>query len=298
MKLLTSDLTTVEKQHYLQHLVAPRPIALASTIGKDGSVNLSPFSFFNLFSNNPPIVVFSPVRRVRDNTTKHSLENILEVPEVVINIVTYDMVHQVSLASCEFPKGTDEFEKAGFTKEKASIVKPPLVKEAKAKLECAVKEVKALGNEGGAGQLVIAEVVCIHINDDLLDEHQHIDQEKLELVARLGGDWYTKVSAENLFKVPKPNRNIGIGMDALPAQIRNSTVLTGNHLAQLANVERMPEREINFHDGRLDALFYYFKGGNQQRRIHHYAKELLEEGRTAHAWQVLLYQANVKEHAK
>lgn len=298
MTLHTSDLTTVEKQHYLQHLVAPRPIALASTITKNGSVNLSPFSFFNLFSNNPPIVIFSPARRLRDNSTKHSLENILEVPEVVINIVTYDMVHQVSLASCEFPKGTDEFEKAGFTKEKASLVKPPLVKEAKAKLECKVIEVKPLGNEGGAGQLVIAEVLCIHINDELLDNQKQINQEKLELVARLGGDWYAKISSDNLFKIPKPNRNIGIGMDALPAQIRNSSVLTGNHLAQLANVDRMPEREINFHDGRLDALFYYFKGCHQQHRIHNYAKELLEDGKTDHAWQVLLYQPNGEEYAK
>jgi flavin reductase (DIM6/NTAB) family NADH-FMN oxidoreductase RutF len=298
MTLYTSDLTTVEKQHYLQHLVAPRPIALASTIARNGTVNLSPFSFFNLFSNNPPIVIFSPARRARDKSVKHSLENILEVPEVVINIVTYDMVHQASLASCEFPKGTDEFEKVGFTKEEASLVKPPLVKEAKAKLECRVDEVKSLGTGGGAGQLVIAEVLCIHFNDEVLDKQKHIDQEKLELVARLGGDWYTRISSDNLFKVSKPNRNIGIGMDALPVQIRNSAILTGNHLAQLANVEQLPKREATFHDGRLEALFFYFKGSNQQHRVHSYAKELLEEGRVDHAWQVLLHQHNVKEHAK
>jgi flavin reductase (DIM6/NTAB) family NADH-FMN oxidoreductase RutF len=298
MTLHIADLTTVEKQRYLQHLVALRPIALASTIAKNGLVNLSPFSFFNLFSNNPPIVVFSPARRMRDKSTKHTLENILEVPEVVINIVTYDMVQQASLASCEFPCGTDEFEKAGLTKEKASLVEPPLVKEAKAKLECKVSEVKSLGTEGGAGQLVIAEVVCIHINDELLDEEKQIDQQKVELVARLGGDWYAKIAADNLFKVPKPNRNIAIGIDALPAQIRNSTVLTGSHLAQLANVERLPEKEAAFHDGRLDALFFYFKGCHQQHRIHNYAKELLEEGRVDHAWQVLLRQSNSIEYTK
>ncbi|MFN2440599.1 MAG: flavin reductase family protein, partial [Chitinophagaceae bacterium] len=212
LQFMTFDLASLqpyEKQYYLQHIIAPRPICFASTIDAAGNVNLSPFSFFNLFSSNPPVVIFSPSRRVRDNTTKHTLQNVLEVPEVVINIVTYDMVQQTSLSSCEFPKDVDEFIKAGFTKEPATMVKPPMVKESKAKLECSVLEVKSLGENGGAGQLVICEVVCIHINDELLTEDNKIDQTKIEHVARLGGDWYCRVSAENLFKVAKPNTKLG-----------------------------------------------------------------------------------------
>jgi len=183
-----SELTTPEKQYYLQHVVAPRPICFASTIDKEGNVNLSPFSFFNLFSTNPPIVIFSPSRRVRNNTTKHSLENVMEVPEVVINIVSYNMVQQASLASCEYPRGTDEFIKSGFTKEPASLVKPPMVKESKAKMECKVLEIKSLGAQGGSGNLVICEVLRMHIDDDLLVDNKKFDQTKLEHVARLGGD--------------------------------------------------------------------------------------------------------------
>ena len=182
------DLTPAEKQYYLLHVVAPRPICFASTIDKAGNVNLSPFSFFNLFSSNPPIAIFSPSRRVRDNTTKHTLQNVLEVPEVVINIVTYDMVQQTSLASCEFPKGTNEFTKAGFTEEPATLVKPPMVKESKVKMECKVIEVKPLGTEKGAGNLVICEVLKLHIDDSLLDENKKMDQRKIHHVARLGGD--------------------------------------------------------------------------------------------------------------
>ncbi|MBS4066201.1 MAG: flavin reductase family protein, partial [Chitinophagaceae bacterium] len=216
MKIVLSELPIMQKQAWLQHAIAPRPICFASTVDKQGNVNLSPFSFFNLFSSNPPIVVFSPARRGRDNTTKHTLENVLEVPECVINIVDYSMVQQMSLSSCEFPKGVDEFVKAGFTKEAASMVTPPMVKEAKIKLECKINEVKSLGEEGGAGQLVIAEVLCMHIDDSILNEAGNmIDQTKLELVARLGGDWYCKVSTDNLFKVAKPNTALGIGIDAL-----------------------------------------------------------------------------------
>src|SRR6478672_12771875 len=186
----TIDLSTLKPalvQNYLQHAIAPRPICLASTIDTDGHVNLSPFSFFNMFSSNPPIVIFSPARRVRDNTTKHTLQNVMEVPEVVINIVTYDMVQQTSLASCEYPKGVDEFVKAGFTKEPAKLVKPPMVKESKVNLECRVLEVKPLGLEGGAGNLVICEVLIVHLDDSLLTADKKIDQRNLELVARLGG---------------------------------------------------------------------------------------------------------------
>ena len=209
MILDLKDLKPAEKQYYLQHVIAPRPICFASTIDKAGKVNLSPFSFFNLFSSNPPIVIFSPARRVRDNTTKHTLQNVLEVPEVVINIVTYDMVQQTSLASCEFPKGVNEFVKAGFTAEPATLVKPPMVKESKVKMECKVIEVKPLGTEGGAGNLVICEVLRMHIDDSLLNDNKKIDQRKIHHVARLGGDWYCKVDETNLFQVEKPNTQIG-----------------------------------------------------------------------------------------
>ena len=279
-----------EKQYYLQHLVAPRPICFASTIDKDGNVNLSPFSFFNLFSSNPPIVVFSPSRRVRDNTTKHTLENVLEVPEVVINIVTYDMVQQQSLASCEFPKEVNEFTKAGFTEEPATLVQPPMVKESKAKMECRVLEVKPLGTEGGAGNLVICEVLCIHIADELLDENKKIDQRKIHHVARLGGDWYCVVNENSLFKVPKPNTQLGIGVDALPENIRHSNILTGNDLGQLGNVHEMPVINPSFDDPHLKQIIQYYSinPDEMEKELHIYAQKLLKEGNTEAAWQVLL----------
>ena len=285
-----SQLKPSEKQYYLQHVVAPRPICFASTIDKEGNVNLSPFSFFNLFSNQPPVVVFSPSRRGRDNTIKHTLHNVLEVPEVVINIVTYDIVQQTSLSSCEYPKGIDEFIKAGFTKEPATIVKPPMVKESKAKLECKVLEVKSLGEEGGAGQLVICEVLRLHLDDSLLNEDKKIDQTKLELVARLGGDWYCKVSQENLFKVPKPNTQLGIGIDALPESVRFSKFLTGNHLGQLANVHELPVIEPSFDDDHLRNIIQYYSVNpdEMEKELHQYAARLLEKGKVYEAWQVLL----------
>lgn len=289
-----SELNAVEKQYYLQHIIAPRPICFASTIDKEGNVNLSPFSFFNLFSTNPPVVVFSPSRRVRNNTTKHTLENVLEVPEVVINIVTYDMVQQTSLASCEYPKGIDEFSKAGFTKEAASFVKPPMVKESKAKLECKVLEVKSLGYEGGSGNLVICEVLHLHIDDSLLDEHRKIDQRKLELVARLGANWYCRVSPENLFEVEKPNTKLGIGIDALPESIRFSRILTGNHLGQLANVDQLPIVEPSFDDEHLKniILYYSISPTEMEKETHSYAAKLLDAGKVTEAWQVLLATEN------
>jgi flavin reductase (DIM6/NTAB) family NADH-FMN oxidoreductase RutF len=285
-----AQLTTAEKQYYLQHVVAPRPICFASTIDKEGNVNLSPFSFFNLFSSQPPIVVFSPSRRVRDNTTKHSLQNVLEVPEVVINIVTYDMVQQTSLASCEFPKGSDEFIKAGFTREAGMVVRPPMVKESKAKLECKVIEVIPLGESGGAGNLVICEVLMLHLDDSLLIENKNFDQTKLELVARLGGDWYCHVSKENLFKVPKPNVKLGIGIDALPEAVRNSNILTGNQLGQLANVHEMPVIQPSFDDEHLKNIIQYFaiNPEEMESELHRYAAQLLDKGQVDDAWQVLL----------
>jgi flavin reductase (DIM6/NTAB) family NADH-FMN oxidoreductase RutF len=285
-----NSLKPVEKQYYLQHIIAPRPICFASTIDAAGNVNLSPFSFFNLFSSNPPVIIFSPSRRVRDNTIKHTLQNVLEIPEVVINIVTYDMVQQTSLSSCEYPKGVDEFTKAGFTREPATMVKPPMVKESKAKLECKVLEIKSLGENGGAGQLVICEVICIHINDVLLREDKKMDQTKIEHVARLGGDWYCKVSAQNLFKVAKPNTQLGIGIDVLPQAICDSKILTSNHLGQLGNVHEMPVIQPSFEDEHLKNIVQYFSidPADMEKEIHSYAAKLLDEGKVEEAWQVLL----------
>jgi flavin reductase (DIM6/NTAB) family NADH-FMN oxidoreductase RutF len=284
------DLSPADTQNYLQHAIAPRPICFASTIDTEGNVNLSPFSFFNLFSSNPPVVVFSPARRVRDNTTKHTLQNVLEVPEVVINIVDYDMVQQVSLASCEYGKSENEFTKAGFTAEKASMVKPPLVKESKIKLECKVIEVKPLGTEGGAGNLVICEVLCMHIDDSILDENKKIDQTKLNLVARLGGDWYCKIDKSNLFKVAKPNVKLGIGIDALPVAIQNSKILSGNDLGQLANVHDMPVVNPAFENDALKQIVQYYNLDTQEMEIetHRLAAKLLQENNVEDAWQVLL----------
>lgn len=293
MVLNLSTLSPAEKQYYLQHVVAPRPICFASTIDKEGNVNLSPFSFFNLFSSNPPIVVFSPARRVRDNTTKHTLQNVLEVPEVVINIVTYDMVQQTSLASCEFPKEVNEFIKAGFTPESATLVKPPMVKESKVKMECKVLEVKPLGTEGGAGNLVICEVLKMHIDDSLLDTHHKLDQRKINHVARLGGDWYCVVNETNLFQVEKPNTQLGIGIDALPTAIRHSTILSGNNLGQLANVHELPVIDPSFDDDHLKQIIQYYSLNPEEmeNELHRYAKKLLDEGHVKQAWQILLATA-------
>lgn len=291
------DLKPAEKQYYLQHVIAPRPICFASTIDKEGNVNLSPFSFFNLFSTNPPVVIFSPSRRVRDNTTKHTLQNVQEVPEVVINIVTYDMVQQTSLASCEFPKGVNEFIKACFTPIPATLVKPPMVKESKINLECRVLEIKTLGTEGGAGNLVICEVMRMHINDDLLDASSpvfqglpKIDQRKINHVARLGGDWYCVVNEQNLFQVEKPNTQIGIGVDALPASIRNSKILSGNDLGQLANVQELPAIDPAYDDDHLKQIIQYYNlnPDEMEKELHLHAKKLLAEGKVKEAWQVLL----------
>ena len=288
---MTIDLQSIDpikKQYYLQHVIAPRPVCFASTIDSQGNVNLSPFSFFNIFSSNPPVVIFSPARRVRDNSTKHTLQNVLEVPEVVINIVTYDIVQQASLASCDFAKGVDEFVKAGFTKQPATMVKPPMVKECKVKLECKVLEVKPLGSEGGAGNLVICEVLCLHIDDSLLTDDNKFDQTKLDLVARLGGDWYCRVTKENLFIVPKPNIKLGIGIDALPPSVRSSKILTGNHLGMLANVEEMPVWDGSHSSSELMNLVASSANNDWETQLHTTAAKLLDENKINEAWQVLL----------
>ena len=290
MILNLKDIKPSDVQHLLQHAIAPRPICFASTIDKERNINLSPFSFFNLFSSDPPIVIFSPARRMRDNSTKHTLQNVLEVEEVVINIVDYDMVQQVSLASCEFAKEVNEFTKAGFTIEAATMVKPPMVKESKIKLECRVNEVKPLGTEAGAGNLVICEVLCMHIDESILDANNKIDQTKIHHVARLGGDWYCKVDTSSLFKVEKPNTQVGIGVDALPASIKYSTILTGNNLGQLANFNEIPFVDPAFYDDKLKNIIQYYSINpeDMEKELHLYAKELLNAGKVNQAWQVLL----------
>jgi flavin reductase (DIM6/NTAB) family NADH-FMN oxidoreductase RutF len=293
LTLKISDLSTAELQNYLQHAIAPRPICFASTIDKEGNVNLSPFSFFNLFSTNPPVCIFSPARRVRDNTTKHTLENVLEVPECVINIVNYNMVQQTSLASVEYAKGVNEFLKAGFAELKSELVKPPRVAEAPVQLECVVNEVISLGKNAGAGNLILAEIKLIHIHEEILDTDGKIDQQKIDLVARLGGDWYCRVTKENLFKVAKPVRTMGIGVDALPNNIKHSKVLTGNNLGQLGNVEHLPfPEEIELL--KIIPEIRVFLGSLPQNssvrdlKLHSFAQQYLEKGDVQTAWKILL----------
>jgi flavin reductase (DIM6/NTAB) family NADH-FMN oxidoreductase RutF len=293
LTLKTSDLNPLQLQNYLQYAIAPRPICFATTIDKEGQVNLSPFSFFNMFSTNPPMCIFSPARRVRDNTTKHTLDNVLEIKECVINIVNYSMVQQMSLASTEYEKGVNEFDKSGFTMLPSQMVKPPRVAEAQVQFECVVTEVISLGNNPGAGNLVLAEIKLIHIDENILDQDGKIDQEKIDLVARLGGDWYCRVNKDNLFKVPKPLSNLGIGVDALPKAVRNSLVLTGNDLGMLGNVAALPSDEdiddvIKLAEVKdvLDATI----GDpiNRTRELHELAKDLLKEGKVDVALKVVL----------
>ncbi len=294
-----------ERQDFLNHAIGPRPIAFVSTVDKNGSVNLAPFSYFNLFSVNPPIVIFSSSRRVRDNTNKHTLENIQEVPEASINIVTNSMVQQVSLASCEYPKGTDEFIKAGFTQVKAVHIQPPLVKESPVQLECNVIEVKTLGNEAGAGNLVICEVLYMHISDSILNEEgTMIDQIKINHTAKLGGNWYTKTDETNIFTVTRPNTKLGIGFDNLPPSVLYSGVLSGNQLAQLANVELIPDRDDLFNNMAMIFILKQYKSNAEKMNteLHRLAARLLTNGLVKDAWQVLLrspvfYYLNVTQEA-
>jgi flavin reductase (DIM6/NTAB) family NADH-FMN oxidoreductase RutF len=275
MTITPGSIKTAQLHAYLLGSVSPRPICFASTIDSDGNANLSPFSFFNVFGSNPVTLIFSPARRVRDNTIKHTLENCHETKEVVISMVNYAMVQQMSLASCEYPKGTSEFEKAGFTPVKADKVKPFLVKESPVNMECIVKQIIETGQEGGAGNLIICEMVAMHINDEVLNEAQQIDPHKIDLVARMGGDYYCRASGNAIFTVPKPNMNLGMGVDNLPVEIRTSNILTGNDLGQLANVTSTPI---------IDNTFVYVP----KIDVHTDAKNLLAEGKVDEAWQVLL----------
>jgi flavin reductase (DIM6/NTAB) family NADH-FMN oxidoreductase RutF len=276
---------------YLSGAIAPRPIALVSTVDEDGNDNLSPFSFFNVFSANPPIAIFSPARRVRDNTVKHTYENVKIHPECVINIVNYDIVQQMSLSSTEYPKGVNEFEKSGLTPIKSDLIQSKRVAESPIQLECVVKEVIELGQEGGAGNLVVSEIVKIHINENVLDEMGRIDPVKMDQVARLGGDWYCRAK-DSLFEVAKPLARTGMGVDQLPKDIRLSKVLTGNHLGQLGNTEMMPD-ETMVNEYKLTELSDIFMdnegdGLALERALHLHAAALLDLGKVEEAWMTLL----------
>lgn len=281
------EVTTPKLHGYLQSAVGPRPIALASTVDRNGVPNLSPFSFFNIFSSNPPILIFSPSRRVRDNTVKHTLLNAELNREVVINVVSYGMVEQTSLSSTEYEAGVNEFEKAGFTMIPSDMVQPPRVQEAPVQFECRVNDIIAMGDKGGAGNLILCEVLKMHIDESILDENGNIDQYKIDLVSRLGGNWYSR-SREGLFEVEKPLTTLGIGVDAIPEFIKNSTVFDGNDMGKLGNTENLPtpeEIDIFVKDSfEAKALLSADDEGKRLLR----AKEYLDNNEVATAWKLLL----------
>ena len=281
------EISTVKLNGYLQSAVAPRPIAFASTISASGKPNLSPFSFFNVFSSNPPILIFSPARRVRDNTTKHTLENVKATKEVVINIVNYDIVQQVSLSSTEYADGVDEFLKSGLTKIPSDVVTPFRVAESPVQFECKVNDVIALGTEGGAGNLVICEVVKIHIHESVLDENGMIDQHKIDLVSRLGNNWYSRVNS-GLFEVAKPLTTLGIGVDAIPDFVKESGVFDGNDLGKLGNVEALPTtEEVRIFVNENFAVKGVLSADDLLKK-HQKAKEYIDNNEVLAAWKVLL----------
>jgi len=277
------EISTGKLHSYLLGSIAPRPIAFASTIDINGKPNLSPFSFFNVFGANPPILIFSPARRVRDNTTKHTLENALATKEVVINIVNYAIVQQMSLSSTEYPAGVNEFEKAGFTMLKSDKIKPFRVAESPVQLECKVNDVIFTGDEAGAGNLIICEVVKVHISEDVLDENGGIDQHKIDLVARAGGSYYSR-ARDGFFEIPKPIRTLGIGVDQIPKEIRNSPILTGNNLGMLGNVEQLPTKETVNNFAKEHPQFI----GLETLKKHTFAQEFLNKNDVESAWKVLL----------
>ena len=280
-------LSPMQLQSYLQTAIAPRPIAFASTIDANGKPNLSPFSFFNVFSSNPPILVFSPARRVRNNTVKHTLLNCEATKQVVINIVDYNIVQQMSLSSTEYPDGVNEFIKSGLTMLPSDMIKPYRVAESPVQFECKVNEIIALGNQGGAGNLIICEVVKIHISDDVLDDNGMIDQQKIDLVARLGGNWYTRAN-KGLFEVEKPLVTLGIGVDAIPDFIKESKFFDGNDLGKLGNIETLPtEEEINIFVKNNVAVKGVLSSDDTEK-IHLKAKEYLNNNEVLSAWKVLL----------
>lgn len=281
------ELTTKKLHGLLLSAVAPRPIAFASTLDAKGNPNLSPFSFFNVFSANPPILIFSPARRVRDNTLKHTLENAETTKEVVINVVNYDLVQQMSLSSTEYPEGVNEFEKAGLDMLPSDIVKPFRVAESPVQFECKVNEIIKLGTEGGAGNLVICEVVKLHVSKDVLNENETINQEKLDLVARAGGSYYSRAN-KGFFEIPKPLTTLGIGVDSMPEHVRNSMILTGNDLGMLGNVETLPRKdEVKEFIMSISENYPNLKLASQREK-HIIAKNYLSYGDVSSAWKILL----------
>lgn len=291
------EVTPVKLQGYLQGAVGPRPIALASTIDQNGNPNLSPFSFFNVFSSNPPILIFSPARRVRNNTIKHTLINVQDTKEVVISVVNYDIVQQVSLASTEYADGVNEFIKSGLTPVKSDVVKPFRVAESPVQFECKVNDIIALGNEGGAGNLVICEVVKIHVNEDVLDENGAIDQHKIDLVSRMGGNWYSRANM-GLFEVPKPLVTLGIGVDKIPDFIKESGVFSGNDLGMLGNIEVLPTKEeiTKFVSETFEVKAVL--SSDDSDKIYKKAKEYLAKEQVLEAWKLLLASPMSRKDAK
>jgi len=280
------EIATSKLHAHLLGAVSPRPICFASTIDADGRHNLSPFSFFNVFGVNPVTLIFSPARRVRDNTIKHTLENFIATKEVVINIVNYNMVQQMSLASCEFPAGVNEFEKSGFTAIASDLIKPMRVAESPVQIECIVKSVIETGDQGGAGNLIICEMVKMHLNENILDADGVIDPNKIDTVGRMGKDWYVRASGAAIFEVPKPNAKIGIGVDGLPQSIKESKILTGNNLGMLGNVSSMPTINEEFKNVALTSILLF--DSNKDDKVHKLAKDLLDKGNVEDAWQILL----------
>jgi len=281
------DLSTQKLHSYLLSAVAPRPIAFASTIDKEGRPNLSPFSFFNVFSSNPPILIFSPNRRVRDNSVKHTLENAEDVREVVINMVNFDIVQQTSLTSTEYDKGVNEFEKAGLTMLKSDMVKPFRVAESPIQFECKINDIIYLGTEGGAGNLIICEIVKFHITEDVLDENKVIIQEKLDLVARAGGNYYNRAK-RGFFEIPKPNQSLGIGVDVMPESVKNSMILTGNDLGLLGNIEKLPTQvEIDNFVKNVSERYPNITTMSHREK-HKIAHNYLSYGDIESAWKLLL----------
>lgn len=279
------EVSVPEFHAYLLGAVSPRPIAFASTVDRHGQVNLSPFSFFNCFGANPPLLIFSPARRSKNNTTKHTYENVLVVPEVVINVVSYSMVQQTSLASGEYPREVNEFRKAGFTEAPSVMVGPPRVAEAPVAMECKVLQVMQTGREPAAGNLVICQVLLMHVREDVLDGKGGIDPFRLDVVARLGRDWYCRVQGNAIFRVPKPGDIPGIGFDEIPESIRTSKVLTGNDLALLAGVQKIPDslEDPGLRDNRVQIARQ--KG---REAVHKLAQEYLHDGQVLEAWALLL----------
>ena len=280
-------ISTARLHGYLLSAVAPRPIAFASTIDSEGRPNLSPFSYFNVFSSNPPILVFSPARRVRDNTTKHTLENAKQTKEVVINVVNYDIVQQMSLSSTDYAKGVNEFEKSGLTMLESDLVKPFRVAESPVQFECRVNDIIELGTEGGAGNLIICEVLKFHIDDSVMDDNQIIVQEKLDLVARAGGDYYNRAK-RGFFEIPKPLSTLGIGVDAMPSEVKNSMILTGNDLGMLGNVEVLPTKEeVETFLSNVSERYPNIREMSHRQK-HKIARNYLSYGDVNSAWKLLL----------